>query len=72
MESYIVQLDFRAAFDRVSHGGDFCTEYLYDRRQKVVVDGAGSEWIPIISGATGKCVGSCSVYPIYQRNVGAG
>ena len=27
-----------------------CTEFLSDRRQRVVVDGAASEWIPIISG----------------------
>ena len=63
MESYIVQLDFRAAFDRVSHSGllfklksigvsgcvlSICTEFLSDRG-RVVVDGAASEWIPIIS-----------------------
>ena len=65
MESYIVQLDFSAAFDRVSHSGllfklktigvggsvlSICTEFLSDRRQGGVVDGATSEWIPIISG----------------------
>ena len=64
MESYIVQLDFRADFDSVSHSGlifnlksigvggsvlSICTEFLADRRQRVVVDGAASEWIPIIS-----------------------
>ena len=27
-----------------------CTEFLSDRRQRVVVDGAASEWIQIISG----------------------
>ena len=27
-----------------------CTEFLSDRGQRVVVDGAASEWIPIISG----------------------
>ena len=27
-----------------------CTEFLSDRKQRVVVDGAASEWIPIISG----------------------
>ena len=64
MESYIVQLDFCAAFDRVSHsllsklestGVRGCVlsiyrEFLSDRRQRVVVDGAASEWIPIVSG----------------------
>ena len=27
-----------------------CTEFLSDRRQRVVVDGTASEWIPTISG----------------------
>ena len=59
MESYVVQLDFSAAFNRVSHscvlfklksigvcGGvlPICTEFLSDRRQRVVVDSAASEW----------------------------
>ena len=58
MESHIVQLDFRVAFDRVSHSGllfklksigagssvlSICTEFLSDRRQRVVFDGAASE-----------------------------
>ena len=64
MESYIVQLDFSAAFDRVSHSGllfklkpigvggnvlSICTEFISNHRQRVVVDGTASEWIPIIS-----------------------
>ena len=63
MESYILQLDFSAAFDRVSHSGflfklksigvggsvlSIRTEFLSDHRQRVVVDGAASECIPII------------------------
>ena len=67
MESYIVQLDFNAAFDRVSHSGvlfklksigvggsmlSICREFLSNRRQRVVVDGATSEWIPIVSGVS--------------------
>ena len=58
MESYIVQLDFSAAFDRVSHIGlvfklksigvdgsvlSIGTELLSNCRQRVVVDGANSE-----------------------------
>ena len=65
MESYIVQLDSSAAFDRVSDSGllfklksigvggsvlSICIEFRSDRRQRVGVDGAASEWIPIISG----------------------
>ena len=60
MESYIVQLDFSAAFDKVAHSGllfslksigvggsvlSICREFLSDRRQRVVVDGAMREWI---------------------------
>ena len=65
MESYIVQLDFSAAFDRLSHSGllfklksigaggsvlPICREFFSNRRQRVVVDGATSEWIPIVDG----------------------
>ena len=64
-EFYLVQLDFSATFDRVSHDGhifklrsagvggcllSICREFLTGRRQRVVVDGASSEWIPIVSG----------------------
>ena len=60
MESYIVQLDFSAAFDRVSNSGllfklkaigvggsvlSICKEFLFNRRQRVVVDG------PTLSGS---------------------
>ena len=59
-----VQLDFSAAFDSESQWSliqieiyccrfgvlSICTEFLSDRRQRVVVDGAASEWILIISG----------------------
>ena len=56
-EFYLVQLDFSAAFDRVSHDGlifklrsadvgscllSICREFLTDRRQRVVVDGTSS------------------------------
>ena len=64
MLSYVAQFDFSPAFDRVRHSGlvyklisvrvggsvlSICTEFLTDRRQRVVVNGAVSEWIPIIS-----------------------
>ena len=69
--SYIVQLDFSAAFDRVSHSGllfklksigvggrvlFICTEFLSDRGQRVVADDAACERIPIISGVLPACV----------------
>ena len=58
-------LDIGAAFDRVSNSGllfklksigvgdcvlSICREFLSHRRQRVVVDGAASERIPIVSG----------------------
>ena len=67
MESYIVQLNLSAAFHRVSQSGflfklrsigvggsvlSICTEFLSDHRQRFVVDGVASEWIPIISGVS--------------------
>ena len=75
MESYIVQLDFSAAFDRASHSGllfelksvgvggsvlSICTVFLSDRRQRVVVDDAASD-PSNFSCATGKRNGSSSV-----------
>ena len=64
-EARLVGLDFSAAFDRVNHaalvfklkqfgiGGSFLnilTEFLTNRRQRVVVDGQYSEWRNVISG----------------------
>ena len=46
-----------------------CRDFLSNREQSVVVDGATSEWNKIGSGATEKCFGSSSVHPLYQRNV---
>ena len=74
MEFYIVQIDFSAAIDRNLHSGllfklkfididgsvmSICTEFLYDHRQRVVVDGGACEWIPLISGVPrGSVLGS--------------
>ena len=87
MKSYIIQLDFGAAFDTVSQGGlllklksidvggsvlSICREFLSNRRQKVLVDGArisGSQTPYRYKRATGKGVGSYSVNPILQQNV---
>ena len=58
MDSYIGRVDFFVAFDRVSLGGllfklksigvggsvqSICTEFLSDRGQRIVVDGAASD-----------------------------
>ena len=84
MESYIVLLDFSVAFDRVSHtfllfklksigvGGSvlsICTAFLSDRRQRVVVDGAASEWIPIISGVPQRSVLGPLLFILYTSEM---
>ena len=45
------------------------TEFLSDRRQRVVVDGAASKWIPIISGDPQGSVLGPLLFILYQRNV---
>ena len=64
-EARIMQIDFRAAFDRVNHqrilyklcsvgiGGSILsilTEFLSDRSQQVMVDGRRSELVNVVSG----------------------
>ena len=68
MQGSIVQLNFRAAFDRVSHSGLFfifgsmlpiCIEFLSNRRQRFVTDGATSERIQTVYGVPqGSVLGS--------------
>ena len=84
MESYIVHLDFSAAFDRVSSSGllfklksigvggrvlSICREFLSNRRQRVVVDGATSEWIPIVSGVPQGSVLSPLLFILYTSEM---
>ena len=84
MESYIVQLDFCAAFDSVSHSGllfklksigvgvsvlFICTEFLSDRRQRVVVYGSASEQIPIISGVPQESVLGILLFILYTSEM---
>ena len=84
-ESYIVQLDFSAAFDKVSHSALSliqseiywcrwqCAVHLNrvssDRTQRVVVEGAASEWIPIISGVPEGSVLGPSLFIIYTSEI---
>ena len=63
----LIKLVMMASFSsldlRVLHGGcllSICLEFLTDRRQRVVVDGAYSEWIPIVSGVPQSSV----LYPL--------
>ena len=84
MESYIAHLDFSAAFDRVSHSGllfklesigvggsvmCFCREFLSNRRQRVMVDDATSEWIPIVSDVLQGSVLGLLLFIIYTSEM---
>ena len=83
MVSYIVRLDFSAVLDRVSHsdlfklkstfvGGSVLSisrEFLSNRRQLVVVDGATSEWIPIVSGVSQGSVLGPLLFVLYTSEI---
>ena len=82
MESYIVQLDFSVELNRMIYnrllfkpksigvGGSALSifrEFLSNRRQRVVVDGATNEWIPIVSDVQqGSVLGPRFVYSLYK------
>ena len=46
-----------------------CTELLADRMQRVVVDSAASEWIPIISGIPRDTVLGPHLFIIYASEI---
>ena len=46
-----------------------CTEFLSDRRQRVVVDGAASEWMPIISGVPQGSVLGALMFILYTSEM---
>ena len=84
IESHIVQLDSSADFDRVSHSGlifklksvgvggsvlSICWEFLSNRRQRVVVNGATSEWIPTVSSVPQGCVLGPLLFILYTSEM---
>ena len=84
MESHIVQLDFITAFHRVSHSGllfelksisvggsilSICRELFSNSRQRVVVGGAASEWIPIVSGVPEESVLGPLLFILYTSEM---
>ena len=77
MESYIILLlDFSAAFDRVSHISavtvGVCSLFVWS--SSPTIGRESSLMVLQVSGplyfshATGNCVGSSTIYSIYQRN----
>ena len=46
-----------------------CTEFVSDRRQRVVVNAATSEWIPIISGMPQRSVSGPLLFILYSSEM---
>ena len=79
-EARIVQIDFSAAFDRVSHlgilykprsvgigGSVLCilTEFLSNLPQHVIVDGYRSKLVNVVSGVPRQCFGPVIVPSVH-------
>ena len=84
MKGRLIQLDFSAAFDRVSHccllyklrsrgvGGQFLSlvsDFLRDRRQRVRLDGKVSASIDVVSGFTQRSVLEPLLFILYTSKL---
>ena len=75
-----MQIDFRAAFDKINHQGilyklrsvgiggsvlSVLTQFLSNRSQYVLVDGCRSKLVNVVSGVARECFGPVVVPPVH-------